>query len=236
MKRIFQTLSQKWPEYLLEILVITIGILGAFTLNNWNENRKDIALKESYKESLILDLQADTARVEERLRSLRQSLPETIAQKRRLLGSKITIDSFVQVASKEFEFLTSDIGHFNSGTYLSMVSSGHIGLFTNDQRRSLEQLATVQKRALDVTSPLFNQYIQSSNQFAQKYPIDFRNLVEIESEVVKELWAEATLSELGPQLLSLLGSKIEYEYVLAITLKEAQDHTIELLEILQLEE
>lgn len=49
MKKIIETLKRKWAEYLLEIIVITIGILVAFSLNNWNEGRKD-----SFKEQQIL--------------------------------------------------------------------------------------------------------------------------------------------------------------------------------------
>jgi hypothetical protein len=34
MKRILSTLKEKWPEYFFEILVLIIGIWGAFELAN----------------------------------------------------------------------------------------------------------------------------------------------------------------------------------------------------------
>lgn len=67
MKRIIQTLKEKWPEYLLEILVITIGILGAFALNNWNENRKEEIEQDKLYRQLILDYQANLDQLNQKI-------------------------------------------------------------------------------------------------------------------------------------------------------------------------
>ncbi len=68
MKRILTTLASKWPEYLLEILVITVGILGAFTLNNWNENRKLQAEKLELVDQLLANYRANQLQLDQKIK------------------------------------------------------------------------------------------------------------------------------------------------------------------------
>lgn len=60
MKRILSTLKEKWPEYFLEILVLIIGIYGAFELANYgdNKNRKraELEILKGCKTELVTDL------------------------------------------------------------------------------------------------------------------------------------------------------------------------------------
>lgn len=73
MKRILTTLKKKWPEYLLEILVLVIGIYGAFALENWNQNRKARNAEIELLTNLKSDFEIRLAEIED-IQSVRQSL------------------------------------------------------------------------------------------------------------------------------------------------------------------
>ena len=49
---IIDTIKKRWPEYIIEILVIVIGILAAFALNTWNANQNEKRVEKEFISNL----------------------------------------------------------------------------------------------------------------------------------------------------------------------------------------
>jgi len=133
MKKILETLKRKWAEYLLEILVITIGILGAFALNNWNEIRK-----ERIQEQLILiGLREEFQQNLEELKSDHNYNTLCLEASKRLLDlngrptNKQKIDSLIGIALNYADF-DPRVGVVNE-----LITSGRLGLILDERLRYL---------------------------------------------------------------------------------------------------
>ena len=78
MKKILETLRNKWSEYLIETLVIFLGIFGAFTLNEWKDNREEennlIAILEKSQISIQQEMGGLKGQVDGYERSLANTL------------------------------------------------------------------------------------------------------------------------------------------------------------------
>ena len=95
MRKILDTLSQKWPEYILEIFVLIIGIYGAFLLDNWNEERKDSSQSMAYLAALGEELNQNITSLEKYHETLSRFLKDTHYYLSIVNGNKEVTDSII---------------------------------------------------------------------------------------------------------------------------------------------
>jgi hypothetical protein len=61
MKKIFDHLKSEWYKYVLEIIVVIVGIMIAFNLEQWSETRKnkkkEVEILKEFKRGLSADLE-----------------------------------------------------------------------------------------------------------------------------------------------------------------------------------
>ena len=91
MNKILQHLQSEWYKYILEILVITFGILGAFALNNWHEGRKDKRLLVNHLTKISENLSNDSMQLHE-LQQNRKEAVDQIADLIKILDTKEQVD------------------------------------------------------------------------------------------------------------------------------------------------
>ena len=131
MKKILDTLKLKWAEYLLEIFVIVIGILVAYTLNNWNEERNDNVSEKYFLNKILDNLRSDST-------NLTVSIGRSKFVANGMDSALFIIDHQGQFSKEEFVNYSHRIlmvFDFNQNrvTYDNLVSSGRIDLISNDE-------------------------------------------------------------------------------------------------------
>lgn len=128
-KKAIKHLKKNWIKYAFETLVVILGILIAFALSNWNENRIERMLENQYLNSLIKDLKADSTYYEGRIiraeyivktnRDIIREMYQTqhSLEEVKALSSKIGLDS---------EQLTTQ-----NVTYIELMNSGRLDVLKN---------------------------------------------------------------------------------------------------------
>ncbi|MEQ9301181.1 MAG: DUF6090 family protein [Cyclobacteriaceae bacterium] len=120
----------------MEILVVTLGILLAFTLNNWNESRKERNTLGQYRENLIAELEIDleqTNRLDSASRRREDQIKQYLEYKK---SADVEIDRLIIKMSQ----INTTVDGFNKHAYTldELTTTGGIALFSEEEKRRSE--------------------------------------------------------------------------------------------------
>jgi hypothetical protein len=212
LKRIFTTLGQKWPEYLLEILVITIGILGAFILNSWNQGREANKQLNVFYQHITENLTEDQRQLQE----LISFTNEVIDKSQKLVTSFQTSELNLEEATGSLGTLALEKNFNGSSSGMNaLLNSGRIDLLpvtlSFDLQKYYELSEDVVKR-----ESMSNGFITDfyERKFFQEYADQFKA---IEGYNIKEVYKN------DPRPVKLVDAEsfladVEFETIIVIRL------------------
>ena len=90
MKKILQHLKENWIRHGFETIVVIVGVLIAFSLNNWNIKIRNKTLEEHTLKNLIIDLTLQKEIIQEQL-DFEEHILEAIDSCFVMINSKIEV-------------------------------------------------------------------------------------------------------------------------------------------------
>jgi hypothetical protein len=134
MKNLINHLKEEWYKYLLEIIVITAGILGAFALNNWNEDRLEREMELVILNEMQSEVQNNLDLIIEVINSHEQSLEE-LQYVLEAFSDPTGKINYVDLDIKVRSVVTRSLWSYDPqlGNLKSIISSGQINYIQNKE-------------------------------------------------------------------------------------------------------
>jgi len=133
--------TRQLPSYwtfVLDFVVVVIGITVSFWLNEWNHDQRNLALHQQDIQSLIEDLEQDEARLEE----VERFTDDGIANVLKVLeathayrNDELSYEDFSKVLIEVGEVYIYATFYMNSATYKSLLANGRIQLFSAEENK-----------------------------------------------------------------------------------------------------
>lgn len=247
MKKILSHLNTNWYKYLLELIVITAGVLGAFALNNWNEDRKIQALEKKYFTNLKNDLEADLIGLDTLLKVGQRKIVSAKNIKQRADKDSVGVLYDFSNVIKELIFVNGF--RPNQATFEEMHSTGHFSNLQNDSLklmlmdldRKYEQIDGVQEHIrndYDVFLVTFEKHVDWGSYF------DLDKSTVPGNFIFDSLRLESKKQEFESDVLGLLDDKVFLNNVFLIEInfryfkpmmEETQEDVRDIIEVLDQE-
>ncbi|WP_020533485.1 DUF6090 family protein [Flexithrix dorotheae] len=125
-----------WKYAIGEIIIVIIGISIAFSLNNWNEERKKEVERIKYLESFKMDLDDEINHLRENIETFENKISSIQGLFPFLYGKQAGRDT---VVNDVFELANVVIYNPHDVTYNALINSGDLGIFDNfELKRAIE--------------------------------------------------------------------------------------------------
>lgn len=134
--RIFKHLRSDWFKYGFETLAVVVGILAAFALENWNEQRQAINQANIFLQHISADIEEDI----EELQTLMVHVDQSIVRAESLVTSFKESSFNLHDATKFIGWLNVEKSfHVNRSGMDALINSGRLDLLSPDLTYALQQ-------------------------------------------------------------------------------------------------
>ena len=207
MKKIFKHLRENWIQYIFETLAVLLGVLAAFSLNNWNESRKSRILEREYLADVHVEFINNKKQLDVIMAAYRDQLAYADSTMEMM---PITEENWNQV--HPIYVRAFNVGSFDpsSSSINGLINSGKIDLVQNDSLKKLLLLWTDQfedykeeERRLESSFDIFAEiYLNESTFPINEISIPLADELNIKLEkmlIIRQVYLRIVLSDMPGQ-------------------------------------